>query len=168
VAQGYMNRGELVPDDVTIAMVRDRLHRPDCAKGALLDGFPRTPAQADALAVMLAEFSGKVDVVPYINVPSDVLIERLGGRWSCKVCGRVYHEKNMPPKEAGRCDDDHSELYLRDDDKPETVARRIQVFFAQTQPLIEYYTQRGLLAEVDGTLGIEKVSEDLMAVIQKD
>jgi adenylate kinase len=167
VAQGYMNRGELVPDDVTISMVRDRLSRPDCAKGALLDGFPRTPAQADALAIMLAEFGGKVDVVPYINVPSEVLVERLGGRWSCKQCGYVYHEKYNPPKVAGRCDEDNSELYQRDDDKAETVARRIQVFLTQTQPLIEYYSQRGLLAEVDGTQEINNVSVDLLAAIQR-
>jgi adenylate kinase len=167
VAQSYMNRGELVPDDVTIAMIRERLSRPDCAKGALLDGFPRTPAQADALAKMLAELGGKVDVVPYINVPSAVLVERLGGRWTCKTCGRVYHEKFNPPKFTGLCDSDQTELYQRDDDKAETVARRIQVFLSQTQPLIEYYQKRGLLKEVDGTKEIVKVSVELLTAINK-
>jgi adenylate kinase len=167
VAQGYMNRGELVPDDVTIAMIRDRLSRPDCANGALLDGFPRTPAQADALEVMLAGFAGKVNVTPYINVPSEVLVERLGGRWTCKQCGHVYHEKYNPPKVAGLCDHDQTELYQREDDKAETVARRIQVFLSQTQPLIEYYTKRGLLVEVDGTRSIDAVSVDLLGAIAK-
>jgi adenylate kinase len=165
VAQGFMSRGELVPDDVTIAMIRERLSRPDCTKGALLDGFPRTPAQADALAVMLAQFGGKVDVVPYINVPSDVLVARLGGRWTCKQCGSVYHERFNPPKTAGKCDVDQTELYQRDDDKAETVSRRIQVYLAQTQPLIEYYQKLHLLAEVDGTKEIGLVSVDLLAVL---
>jgi adenylate kinase len=167
VAQGYMNRGELVPDDVTIAMIRDRLSRPDCADGALLDGFPRTPAQADALEVMLAGFKGKVNVTPYINVPSEILVERLGGRWTCKQCGHIYHEKYNPPKVAGVCDHDQTELYQREDDKAETVARRIQVFLSQTQPLIEYYTKRGLLVEVDGTRSIDAVSVDLLGAIGK-
>ncbi len=164
-AQSYMNRGELVPDGITIAMIRDRLSRPDCARGALLDGFPRTPAQADALTDMLAELGGTVDVVPYINVPPEVLIERLSGRWTCKVCGRVYHEKYNPPRTVGKCDDDQTELYQRDDDKAETVARRIQVFLSQTQPLIEYYQKRGSLVEVNGTQEIDKVSAELVSAI---
>jgi adenylate kinase len=167
VAQSFMNRGELVPDDVTIAMIRERLSRPDCTQGALLDGFPRTPAQADSLANMLVELGGKVDVVPYINVPSEVLVERLGGRWTCKTCGRVYHVTFNPPKFAGLCDSDQTELYQRDDDKAETVARRIQVFLSQTQPLIEYYQKRGLLKEVDGTQEIDKVAVELLAAINK-
>ncbi len=166
-AQGFMNRGELVPDDITIDMVRDRLKREDCVKGALLDGFPRTPAQADALEEMLKDFNGKVDIVPYIAVPSEVLIERLGGRWTCRLNGHVFHEKFNPPKKAGICDYDGSELYQREDDKPATVANRIKVYFEQTAPLIEYYRSRGLLAEVDGTLPIEKVTEKLMAAIEK-
>ena len=100
LAQGYMNRGELVPDDVTIAMIRERLSRPDCAQGALLDGFPRTPAQAEALAVTLAAWKARVDIVPYISVPADVLIERLSGRWTCRAEGHVYHEKYNPPKKS--------------------------------------------------------------------
>jgi len=148
-AQTYMNRGELVPDDVTIDMIRERLNRQDCQNGALL------------------EFHGKVDVVPYISVPSEVLIERLGGRWTCRAEGHVFHEKFNPPKKAGICDFDGSELYQRDDDKPETVARRIKVYFEQTSPLIEYYRSRGLLAEIDGTLPIDKVTQKMLAAIEK-
>jgi adenylate kinase len=162
-ADGYMKRGELVPDDITIAMIRERLSRPDCQPGALLDGFPRTPAQADALAAMLAGFSGKVDAVPYISVAEAVLVERLTGRWTCRVSGHIFHEKFNPPKVAGVCDFDGSALYQREDDKAETVKRRIRVYLDQTAPLIEYYRQRGVLLEVDGTLPIEQVSVNLLA-----
>lgn len=165
LAKGYMDRGELVPDDLTIAMIRDRLARPDCASGALLDGFPRTVAQAEALENMLAEFDGRVDAVPYISVAEETLIERLTGRWTCRAQGHVYHEKYNPPAAVGRCDLDGSELYQRDDDKAETVARRIRVYLAQTQPLIEYYQQRGVLKEVDGTRPIEQVTADLLAAL---
>jgi adenylate kinase len=165
LAEGYMNRGELVPDDVTIAMIRERLSRPDCAKGALLDGFPRTPPQADALEEMLSDFEGKVESVPYIKVQEDTLIERLSGRWTCKAEGHVFHEKYNPPKEQGKCDFDGSELYQREDDKAETVKRRIRVYFEQTEPLIEYYRNKGLLVEIDGTLPIEEVTENLLSVL---
>jgi len=167
LAQSYMNKGELVPDDVTIGMIRDRLARPDCKAGALLDGFPRTTVQADALAKLLAEFSGKVDHVPYITASETTLVERLGGRWTCRAQGHSYHEKYNPPKKAGVCDLDGSELYQRDDDKAETVQRRIQVYFTQTAPLIAYYKQGGLLFEVDGAQPIEKVTADLLAVLRK-
>ncbi|MBN2550604.1 MAG: adenylate kinase [Anaerolineales bacterium] len=167
LAKGFMERGELVLDDVTISMIRERLSRPDCASGALLDGFPRTPAQADALAAMLAEFNGRVNAVPYIKVAEQVLVERLTGRWTCKAQGHVYHERHNPPKVAGICDLDGSELYQRDDDKAETVLNRIQVYFAQTMPLIEYYQKAGLLLEVDGTQSIEKVSSDLLSGLAK-
>ena len=163
LASSFMNRGELVPDDVTIAMIRERLSRPDCTPGALLDGFPRTPAQAEALAVILADFKGRVQAVPYINVVEDVLIERLTGRWTCRAQGHVFHEKHNPPRMPGVCDVDGSELYQRDDDKAETVKRRIRVYLEQTQPLIDYYRQRGLLLEVDGTKPIEQVTKDLLA-----
>ncbi len=165
LAAGYINRGELVPDDVTIKMIRERLSRSDCKTGALLDGFPRTPVQADALATMLAEFKGKVNAVPYINVPEDVLIERLTGRWTCRAEGHVFHEKYNPPKVPGRCDYEGSELYQRDDDKAETVTRRIHVYLEQTQPLIDYYRQRNLLIEVDGKQPIEEVTTDLLAAL---
>ena len=166
-AKGYMDRGELVPDDLTISMIRDRLSRPDCASGALLDGFPRTVAQAKALASMLEVFQGKVDAVPYIKVAEQVLIERLTGRWTCRLQGHVFHEKHNPPQKAGVCDHDGSELYQRDDDKAETVINRITVYFAQTAPLIEYYQQGGQLLEIDGTQPIEMVTADLLAALAK-
>jgi adenylate kinase len=160
-----LKRGDLVPDDVTIAMIRDRLQKPDCAAGAVLDGFPRTPAQAQALNGMLADFHGKVDVVPYIQVPEDELIRRLSGRWVCKAQGHVYHAVFNPPKVAGICDVDGSELYQRDDDKRETVEKRIHVYFTQTAPLIDHYRSEGVLRDVDGAQQIEKVTADLLAVL---
>jgi adenylate kinase len=167
LAQSYMNRGELVPDDVTIAMVRERVSRPDCARGAILDGFPRTPVQAQALDNMLAELDGRVICVPLINVPAEVLIERLSGRWTCRAQGHVYHEKYNPPQVPGVCDIDGSELYQREDDLPETVARRIRVYLEQTAPLIDYYRQKGLLVEIDGTLPIEEVSAKLLEAVEQ-
>ena len=167
LAQSFMNKGELVPDDVTIGMIRDRLSRPDCKDGALLDGFPRTTVQAEALEKLLAEFGGKVNYVPYIAASAATLVERLSGRWTCKAQGHIFHEKYNPPKKPGVCDLDGSELYQRDDDKAETVTRRIQVYFAQTAPLIAYYRERGLLSEIDGARPIEKVTADLLAVLGK-
>jgi len=167
LAKGFIERGELVPDDVTVSMIGDRLSRPDCQGGALLDGFPRTPAQADALAAMLADFDGQVNAVPYIKVPENVLIERLAGRWTCRAQGHVFHEKYNPPKNTGICDWDSSELYQRDDDKRETVVNRIQVYFKQTMPLIEYYKKSGLLLEIDGTQAIKEVTADLLAALSK-
>lgn len=165
LAQGFMNRGELVPDDVTIAMIRERLSRPDCAAGAILDGFPRTPAQAQALAEMLAQLNGKVVSVPYISVPAQVLIERLSGRWTCRAQGHIYHSQYNPPLKAGICDEDGSELYQREDDLPATVERRIRVYLDQTSPLIDHYRQTGLLVEVDGTQSIDQVTSALLAAV---
>jgi adenylate kinase len=165
LAAEYMNKGELVPDDVTIGMIRDRLSRPDCQNGALLDGFPRTPAQAEALAQMLQGFNAQVNAVPYINVPDSILIERLTGRWTCRAAGHIYHEKFNPPRQAGVCDEDGSELYQREDDKAETVTRRIRVYLEQTEPLIAYYKQRGQLIEIDGTKPIEEVTAALLAAL---
>ncbi len=167
LAQSFMNKGELVPDDVTIRMIRDRLSRPDCKAGALLDGFPRTTVQADSLANLLAEFGGKVNYVPYISASESTLIERLSGRWTCRAQGHIFHEKHNPPQKSGLCDFDGSQLYQRDDDRAETVIRRIQVYFTQTAPLIEYYRERGLLSEIDGAQPIEKVTADLLAVLRK-
>jgi adenylate kinase len=144
LAQTYMTKGELVPDDVTIAMVKERLSRPDCKLGAVLDGFPRTPAQAEALNGILAEMNGKIDVVPLISVPDEVLIERLSGRWM-STSGRVYHALYNPPKVKWVDDIDGSPLYQRDDDKPETVQHRIDVYKAQTSPLIDYFKEAGVL-----------------------
>lgn len=165
VAKGYMDRGELVPDDVTISMIRERLSRADCKDGALLDGFPRTPAQAVALDELLSQLGGKIDGVPYIKVDSEVLIERLSGRWTCPAQGHVFHQKYNPPKQAGICDIDGSELYQREDDKAETVRNRIQVYFNQTMPLIEFYRQAGVLLEVNGELSIEEVSKVILAAL---
>jgi adenylate kinase len=165
LAQSFINNGELVPDDVTISMIRERLSHPDCQVGALLDGFPRTTVQADSLASLLAEFDGKVTYVPYITASEATLIERLSGRWTCKAQGHIFHEKHNPPKRTGFCDFDGSQLYQRDDDKAETVRRRIQVYFAQTAPLISYYRERGLLTEIDGAQPIEKVAVDLLKVL---
>jgi adenylate kinase len=168
LAQTYMSKGELVPDDVTVAMIKDRLTRPDCKEGAVLDGFPRTPAQAEALSSMLKDFRGQVNVVPYITAEPEVLIERLSGRWTCPVNGaHVFNEKTNPPKKDKTCDFDGAELYQRDDDKPETVKNRIKVYLEQTSPLISYYRERGTLVEIDGTQSIDDVTEDLLAALQK-
>lgn len=166
LARGYMDRGELVPDDVTIAMIRERLSRPDAVRGALLDGFPRTPPQAQALDAMLAGLESRVSAVPYIKVAEDVLVERLTGRWTCRSQGHVFHEKFNPPQKPGVCDFDGSELYQREDDKAETVKNRIRVYFEQTAPLIEHYRRGGQLIEVDGTQSIEAVSKVLQEALQ--
>jgi len=162
LAQTYMTRGELVPDDVTIAMIRERLSHLDCEAGAVLDGFPRTPAQADALDEMLLEFS-----VPYITAREDVLSERLNDRWTCRANGHIFNEKSNPPKVAGRCDFDGSELFQRDDDKAETVKRRIQVYLDQTSPLISHYRHQEKIIEIDGMQPIEQVTQALMDALKK-
>jgi adenylate kinase len=167
LAQTYMTKGELVPDDVTIAMIRERLSRPDCKTGAILDGFPRTPAQADALETMLQEFNGHVDVVPFITADENVLIERLGDRWTCRASGHIFNEMSNPPKNDKICDFDGSELYQRDDDKAETVKHRIEVYFDQTSPLISYYRDHGKLIEIEGTRSIDQVTQDLLAAVSK-
>ena len=166
LAQSYMSKGELVPDDVTIAMIRERLGRPDCETGAILDGFPRTPSQADALEVMLKDFNGQVDAVPFITAAENVLVERLSDRWTCRANGHIFNGKSNPPKEAGICDIDGSELYQRDDDKAETVKRRIQVYLGQTSPLISYYRDHGKLIEVDGMQTIEQVTNTLESALK--
>jgi adenylate kinase len=162
-----MTKGELVPDDVTIAMIRERLSRPDCKKGAILDGFPRTPAQAEALEAMLQEFDGRVDVVPFIKAEESVLIDRLGSRWTCRAEGHIFNEKTNPPKYDKKCDFDGSDLYQRDDDKAETVKRRIEVYYNQTSPLIDHYRDRGKLVQVDGARSIDKVAQDLLVAVKK-
>lgn len=167
LAKSFMDKGELVPDDVTIRMIRDRLSRPDCRSGAILDGFPRTPAQADALEAMLAEFSGEVNAVPYITADEETLIERASGRWMCRANGHIYHHKFNPPKQPGVCDVDGSELYQRDDDKVETVAKRIRVYIEQTMPLAEHYRKSGKLIEIDGAQPVEQVTSALLAALPK-
>lgn len=166
LAQTYMNKGELVPDDVTIGMIRERLGHPDCKIGAILDGFPRTPAQADALEAMLEEFGGHVDLVPFISSSEEVLVERLSGRWTCRANGHIFNEKFNASKEPGKCDFDGSELYQRDDDKAETVKRRIHVYLDQTSPLIDYYRKHDKLVEIDGTQTIEQVAQALVSALK--
>jgi adenylate kinase len=167
LAQTYMTKGELVPDDVTIAMIRERLSRPDCKKGAILDGFPRTPAQAKALEAMLREFDGGVDVVPFIKAQEAVLIDRLGTRWTCRAEGHIFNEKTNPPKYDKKCDFDGSDLYQRDDDKAETVKHRIGVYYRQTSPLIDHYRNHGKLVEIDGARAIDRVAQDLLVAVKK-
>jgi len=167
LAQQYMDKGELVPDDVTIRMVEERLSRPDCEDGAVLDGFPRTTDQAQALDDLLEKFDGGVDLVPYIKVPDEVLVERLSGRWM-SPSGRVYHAKYNPPKVKWIDDIDGSQLYQREDDKPETVRHRIEVYNEQTAPLIAYYREKDLLVEIDGTQSIDNVFADIMAAVKAE
>lgn len=167
LAKSFMDKGELVPDDVTISMIKDRISRPDCKMGAILDGFPRTPAQADALEVMLKDFSGAVNAVPYITAAENILVERASGRWTCRAQGHIYHEKFNPPKQAGVCDVDGSEVYQRDDDKVETVTKRIHVYIEQTMPLVEYYRKAGKLIEIDGTQAVEDVTKVLLSALKK-
>ncbi len=165
-AAAFINRGELVPDDVTIAMVRERIIRPDCAKGVVLDGFPRTAPQAEALDAMLRELDkGQVDTVPCIDVPAEELVRRLTGRRTCRAQGHIFHEMFNPPKNPGICDFDGSELYQREDDSVETVTNRIEVYSKQTRPLIEYYQQRGVLVPINGDQSIEAVFEEIMTAL---
>lgn len=166
LAKGYMERGELVPDEVTVGMVRERLRRPDAAKGAIMDGFPRTIAQAEAFESLLAEMGSKLTVVPSIQVPEDVLMARLAGRWTCKKCGAMYHQLFSPPQESGVCDKCGGELYQRPDDTPETQKHRIAVYFEQTAPLIGYYRAKGLLVEVDGRAGIDEIQAELLDIVR--
>ena len=166
LAQTYMSKGELVPDDVTIGMIQDRLGRPDCKNGAILDGFPRTPTQADALEPILEGFNGQVDAVPVIVVAENELVERLSNRWTCRASGHVFNGKTNPPKVPGKCDFDASELYQRDDDTAATVKHRIEVYMNQSLPLISYYRERGKLVEIDGMRPIEEVTQALMDALK--
>ena len=167
LADEYIRVGELVPDDVTIRMVGERISRTDCDAGAILDGFPRTPNQAKALDKMLEGMNCQIIQVPYIAVDEEELVERLSGRLTCREQGHVFHKKYNPPKIAGVCDFDGSELYQREDDRPETVKHRIRVYEQQTRPLIEYYKERGILVKIDGNQAIEQVTGDLMEMLEK-
>ena len=167
LARKYMDAGELVPDEVTVGMVRERLRRPDTEAGAIFDGFPRTIAQADAFEALLAESGEGINVVPYIHVDRDLLLKRLAGRWTCPACGTVYHELFSPPAEPGVCDLDGAKLYQREDDTVETQRRRIEVYFEQTAPLLDYYRDKGLLVEIDGEQSIDAVYEDVRRSIQE-
>lgn len=166
LAKDYLDRGELVPDDVTVAMVRERLSRPEYQAGALLDGFPRTVAQAEALEAALAERGAAVNVAAKIAVSPEVLIRRLSGRRMCQQAGHIYNLESRPPAVPGVCDLDGSPLVQRDDDRRETVENRIQVYADQTAPLEEHFRRRGLLVEVDGDQPLDRVAEDLLRQIE--
>ncbi len=164
-ARPYVEAGQLVPDDITIAMVLEELEGPRCVRGCLLDGFPRTLAQARALDEALARRGKAIDAVVYLHVPEEELVRRLSGRWTCSRCGAVYHERNSPPHTPGVCDACHGPLYQRDDDRPEVVRRRLAVNRAQMEELLQYYRAQGKLKEVDGAQGIEEVREALLATL---
>jgi adenylate kinase len=166
LAKTYMDRGELVPDDVTISMVQERIGRLDCARGAILDGFPRTLEQAKALDEMLAGQGHGIAVVPMLTVPDEELMDRLTGRRVCRNCGATYHIRFNPPTQADICDVCGGELYQRSDDSPETVRNRLYVYYKQTSPLIGYYFAKELLVKVDGSRPIDAVQSDLKAAVK--
>jgi len=161
-AKVYTDRGELVPDDITVAMVLSRIKEPDCANGVLLDGFPRNVAQAQALDAGLKETGRQIDVVIYLNVPREELLKRLSGRYICRANQHVYNIYANPPKVAGVCDLDGSELYQRSDDKGEAVQKRLDIFFKETIHLLDYYGSQHKVIEVNGNQGIDQVYTDIM------
>ena len=165
-AKAFMDEGKLVPDEVTIGIVRERLSQPDCEKGFLLDGFPRTVPQAEALDSILEELDRPVEHTINIEVEKDELIARLSGRRICKTCGASYHLIFNPPAVEGKCDKDGGELYTRADDNPETVANRLEVNMNQAQPLLDFYQAKGVLTNIDGQQDINKVFADLDALLQ--
>lgn len=165
-AKGYMDQGLLVPDDLVIDLVVDRLAWEDAKEGYVLDGFPRSIPQAEALSRALKAKDEKIDAAVDIEIPDQDIIERMGGRRACLKCGATYHIVNIPPRVEGKCDVCGSDLVLRDDDKPETVKKRLDVYHEQTQPLIEYYKNEGVLKEVDGTLTMEEVFLEIVKVLE--
>ena len=156
-AKKYMDQGQLVPDELTVKILLDRVAKDDCKNGYVLDGFPRTIPQAEVLDKALSELGDAVDYAIDVDVADENIINRMGGRRACVSCGASYHMVHVPPKQEGICDKCGSELILRDDDKPETVKKRLDVYHAQTQPLIEYYTKKGFLKSVDGTFDMMDV-----------
>ena len=164
-AKGYMDRGELVPDSVTIEMLFERLAKPDATKGILLDGFPRNTAQAEVLDKALADRGGKVNLAPYIEVPEADLVARLGGRWICRAQGHPYHEQTKRPLVVGVCDVDGSELYQRTDDQPATVQARLRQQLGALDQVVGHYRKHGVLATVDGSQPIDRVTEGLLEAI---
>ena len=166
LARSYMDRGDLVPDDVTVRMVIDRISRPDCEAGVILDGFPRTLAQAVALDSELARRGNRITVVPLIQVPDDVIVERLTARRVCRNCDAVYNLMFHPPQTEGECEVCGGHLYQRDDDNAETVQKRICTYYRETAPLIGYYYAKGLLAEIDGQQPIADVQTELRAALE--
>ena len=164
-AKTFMDQGLLVPDDLVVDLVVDRVKNPDCGKGYVLDGFPRTIPQAECLDKALAEMNDSMDYAINIDVPDDNIITRMGGRRACVGCGATYHVVNIPPKKEGICDRCGGELILRDDDKPETVKKRLDVYHEQTQPLIDYYTKKGIIRDVDGTQQMDDVFNAIVKIL---
>lgn len=164
-AKGYMDAGELVPDELVCDLVVDRIQKEDCANGFILDGFPRTIPQAEALTDALNAIGQKMDYAIDIEVNDAQIVERMGGRRACLGCGATYHIINIPPKKEGICDRCGSEIILRDDDKPETVQNRLNVYHEQTQPLIDYYKEQDILSEVDGMQPMDKVFADIIGIV---
>lgn len=164
-AKTYMDQGLLVPDDLVVDLVVDRVNQDDCAKGYVLDGFPRTIPQAEALDKALAAMDQKMDYAIDVEVPDENIVKRMGGRRACVGCGATYHLEYAPTKSEGICDVCGKELILRDDDKPETVQKRLNVYHEQTQPLIDYYANAGILKTVDGTVDINDVFQAIVSIL---
>ncbi|MBR4138706.1 MAG: adenylate kinase, partial [Lachnospiraceae bacterium] len=166
-AKNYMDQGQLVPDEVTVGIVKERLAEADCKGGFLLDGFPRTVQQADALDAILKELDMALDCVVNIEVDKAFLVDRLTGRRVCRACGATYHIANKAPKAEGVCDKCGGELYQRDDDTIETVSNRLDVYAAQTAPLIDYYKSKGIMSSIDGSKSMEDVLADIRSALEK-
>ena len=164
-AKTYMDQGLLVPDELVVDLVVDRVQQDDCSNGYVLDGFPRTIPQAESLDAALEKLGEKIDYAINVEVPDENIVRRMSGRRACLACGATYHLVHIPPKKEGVCDNCGMELVLRDDDKPETVTKRLNVYHEQTQPLIDYYTSKNVLAEVDGTKDMEEVFQDIVKVL---
>lgn len=164
-AKTYMDQGLLVPDELVVDLVVDRVNQEDCSRGYVLDGFPRTIPQAEALDKALAAQDQKMDYAIDVDVPDQNIVQRMGGRRACVGCGATYHLVYAAPKKEGICDTCGAELILRDDDKPETVEKRLAVYHEQTQPLIDYYTNAGILKTVDGTVAMEEVFEAIVSIL---
>ena len=164
-AKTYMDQGLLVPDELLVDLVVDRLQQDDCKKGYVLDGFPRTIPQAESLDAALAKVGDKMEYAIDVNVPDENIVNRMGGRRACVGCGATYHIVYNPTKVEGICDACGEKLILRDDDKPETVQKRLGVYHEQTQPLIDYYTKAGILKEVDGTVDMEEVFQNIVQIL---
>jgi adenylate kinase len=160
-----MDQGLLVPDELVVDLVMDRFAQPDCENGYVLDGFPRTIPQAEALDAALEKAGAKIDYAINVEVPDENIVNRMSGRRACVACGATYHLVHIPPKAEGICDTCGKELILRDDDKPETVKKRLGVYHEQTQPLIDYYTKKGALVEVDGTVDMEDVFNAIVKIL---
>jgi adenylate kinase len=166
-AKEFMSQGKLVPDEIVIGIVKERLRQKDCEGGFILDGFPRTIAQAEALDRIMAEMGRKIDAVINISVPEEEIVRRIVNRRICRKCGAIYHLIYDPPKRPGICDKCGGELYQRDDDREEVVRQRFAVYRKSTQPLIDYYRKRGVLYEVDGTKDIESVKSEILSILEK-